>query len=160
MILKLTQQQIYQLRTSPFAVGILGKVVRLFPWDRSGCQVSVPIDYSTEERNHQLAEFFLRIDRIVDDPEARGWDLTVKDATVEEVEEFAEVVKAVCEGRLKLGQRMARGEFGLTHLSVTCHVPRSVILQIEHIYTRRFLSCHYYPPLPNDEGGIPAHIPQ
>ena len=67
----------------------------------------MPINYSTEKGNRQLTEFFLRFDRMADDPEARGWDPTVKEATVEEVEDFAEAVKVACEGRPKPERRKA-----------------------------------------------------
>ena len=104
-----TRQQAYQFRTSIFSVGIFGSVARLFRWDRTGCQVTVPIDYSTKDGNLQLVEFFLRIDRMADDPEGRGWDPTVKDATAKEIEDFAEAVKVVCEGRPGPERRKTRG---------------------------------------------------
>jgi len=103
-----TRQQAYQFRTSIFTVGIFGKVARLFRWDRTGCQVTAPIDYSTEKGNCHLTEFFLRLDRMADDPEARGWDPTVKDATPKEIEDFAEAVKATCEVRPEPERRSTR----------------------------------------------------
>jgi len=103
-----TRQQAYQFRTSIFTVGIFGKVARLFRWDRTGCKVTVPIDYSTEKGNCYLTEFFLRLDRMADDPEARGWDPTVKDATPKEVEDFTEAVKAACEVRPEPERRSTR----------------------------------------------------
>jgi hypothetical protein len=99
------QQQAHQFRTSILTVGIFGKIARLFRWDRAGCKVTVPIDYSTEKGNSQLTEFFLRFDRMADDPEARGWDPTVKEATTKEVEDFAKAVKVACEGRPKSERR-------------------------------------------------------
>ena len=92
-----TRQQTYQFRTSVFSVGVFGKVARLFRWDRAGCQVTEPIKYTTEEGNRQLSEFFVRFDRLADDPEARGWDPTVKDATAKEVDDFAEAVRTARE---------------------------------------------------------------
>jgi hypothetical protein len=102
------RQQAYQFRTSILTVGIFGNVARLFRWDRTGCKVTVPIDYSSREGNLQLTEFFLRLDRMADDPEARGWDPTVEDATEEEGEDFAEAVRMACEGRPKPKQRKTR----------------------------------------------------
>ena len=104
------RQQDHQFRTSMFAVGIFGKVARLFRCDRSGCQVTRGIDYSTEEGNRQLTEFFLRLDRMADDPEARGWDITVCDATEEEAENFSEAVQATLEGTLESGRMVTRGQ--------------------------------------------------
>ncbi|KAF9644698.1 hypothetical protein BDM02DRAFT_3149965, partial [Thelephora ganbajun] len=109
IVLYSTRQQAYQFRTSIFTVGIFGNIARLFRWDRTGCQVTVPVDYSTDKGNRQLTEFFLRLDLMADDPEARGWDPTVKDATAEEVKDFAEAVKTACEGRLEPERRKARG---------------------------------------------------
>jgi len=96
IILYSIRQRAYQFRTSTLSVGIFGKVARLFRWDNTGCNVSEPIDYSTEEGNCQLVEFFLRFDRMADDPEARGWDPTVSGATVEEVKAFAKAVEVAC----------------------------------------------------------------
>jgi len=104
-----TRQQAYQFRTSIFTVGIFGKVARLFRWDRTGCQVTLPIDYSTDRGNRRLTEFFLRLDRMADDPEARGWDPTVKDATAKEIEEFTEAVKTACNRQPEPEQRKTRG---------------------------------------------------
>ncbi|KAF9649051.1 hypothetical protein BDM02DRAFT_1981591 [Thelephora ganbajun] len=109
IVLHSIRQQTHQFRTSTLTVGIFGKVARFFRLDRTGCQVTAPIDYSTEEGNRQLTEFFLRLDRMADDPEARGWDLTVKSATSEEVKDFAEAVKLACEGRPEPEWRMIRG---------------------------------------------------
>jgi len=105
-----TRQQAYQFRTSIFNVGIFGRIARLFRWDRTGCQVTAPIDYSTEKGNRHLTEFFLRLDRMAGDPEVRGWDPTVKDATVEETEDFVEAVKAACEVRPEPERRSTRGQ--------------------------------------------------
>jgi hypothetical protein len=104
------RQQAYQFRTSILTVGIFGKVARLFRWDRTGCKVTAPIDYSTEEGNRQLTEFFLRLDRMADDPEARGWDPTVEDATKQEVKAFTRAVKAAREGGPKSERRNGDGE--------------------------------------------------
>ncbi|KAF9643904.1 hypothetical protein BDM02DRAFT_3263846 [Thelephora ganbajun] len=109
IVLYSTRQQAYQFRTSIFTVGIFGNAARLFRWDRTGCQVTVPVDFSTDKGNRQLTEFFLRLDLMADDPEARGWDPTVEDATAEEVKDFSEAVKMVCEGRPEPERRRAGG---------------------------------------------------
>jgi hypothetical protein len=109
ILFNLTRQHGHQFRTWTFVVGIFGKVARLFRCDRSGSQITAGIDYSTEEGNSQLTQFFLRLDQLTGDPEARGWDPTVDYATVEEAESFAQVVRTVCEGKPDLGRRMTRG---------------------------------------------------
>jgi hypothetical protein len=101
------RQQAYQFRTSILTVGIFGNVVRLFRWERTGCKVTVPIKYSTEEGNRQLTEFFLRLDRMADDPEARGWDPTVEEATKEEIKDFTKAVRTVCKRRPKSERKEA-----------------------------------------------------
>ena len=101
IVLYATQQQAYQFRSSIFSVGIFGTVARIFRWDRSGCQVTEPIDYSADKGNRQLAEFFLRLDRLADNPEARGWDPTIKVATANEVKDFMKAVQDVLETESK-----------------------------------------------------------
>lgn len=96
-----TRQQAYQFRTSLFNVGIFGKVARLFRWDRTGCQVTEPIEYSTKKGNRQLVEFFQRLDQLADKPEARGWDPTVEDAKTSEAEDFNNAVGAICRTRTR-----------------------------------------------------------
>ena len=103
-----TRQQAYQFRTSVLMVGIFGKIARFFRWDRAGSKVSVPIDYSKAEGNRHLTEFFTRFDLM--SPEARGWDLTVKDATEKEIEDFAVAVRKVCQGRPKPGKKAEGGD--------------------------------------------------
>lgn len=104
----LSRQLTCQFRTSAFAVGIFGKVARLFRCDRSGCQFTAGIHYSTERGNRQLAEFFLRLDRLADDPEVRGCDLSISDATKEEADCFSHVVKATREGKRAPVRRVTR----------------------------------------------------
>ena len=87
-------QQAYQFRTLTLTVGIFGRVARLFHWDRTGCLVTTPINYSMWEGNRQLTEFFLHFDQMVENPEAQRWDPTVTDATEGDVEEFNKAVKA------------------------------------------------------------------
>jgi hypothetical protein len=110
MALYSTQQQSYQFRTSILSVGIFGNVARLFRWDRAGCQVTRPIRYSTKKGNQQLTEFFLRLDRMADDPEARGWDPTVEDATAEDVKRFSEAIKRVLGGGPGPGRAITRAQ--------------------------------------------------
>lgn len=110
IVLYATLQQAYQFRTSIFSIGIFGKIARLFRWDRTGCQVTAPIEYSTDEGNCQLTEFFLRLDQMVDDPEGRGWDGTVKDATGKESSDFAAVISAEYERMTKPERRRTRGQ--------------------------------------------------
>lgn len=43
----------------------------------------MPIDYSKAKGNHQLTEFFLHLDQMAGDPEARGWDPTVKNVVID-----------------------------------------------------------------------------
>ena len=93
------RQRAYQFRTSTLTVGIFGKVARLFRWDNTGCSVTKPIDYSTTEGNRHLAGFFRRLNQMVNEPEARGWDPTVTDATQSEIRDFAEAVKVACVGQ-------------------------------------------------------------
>jgi len=115
IILYSIRQRAYQFRTSTLSVGIFGKVARLFRWDNTGCNVSEPIDYSTEEGNRQLVEFFLRFDRMVDDPEARGWDPTVCDATAAEVKAFAQAVEVASKEQHdpnRMRTRSQKGEVG------------------------------------------------
>ena len=59
--------------------------------DRAGCQVTEPIKYSTKG-NRQLTETSLRLDRLADDLEARGWDPIVKDATAKGADDFTVAV--------------------------------------------------------------------
>jgi hypothetical protein len=106
--------QYNQFRTYLFTVGIFGKAARLFRWDRSGCQVTEPIDYSADEGNRQLTEFFLRFDRMADDPEARGWDMTVKEATVLEANQFTEAVTVARERGFRPQRARTRALGGLT----------------------------------------------
>ena len=90
------RQRAHQFRTSTFTVGIFGEVARLIRWDNTGFRVTLPIDYSKKRGNRQLVEFFLRLDQMADDREARGWDQTVRDATPEEVVAFSEAVEVAC----------------------------------------------------------------
>ena len=110
IILYSTRQRAYQFRTSILTVGIFGKVARLMRLDNTGFKVTVPIDYSKEEGNCQLVEFFLRLDQMADDPEARGWDPTVRDATPVEVGYFSEAVEAVYEAPYAQQQTRTRGQ--------------------------------------------------
>lgn len=75
-----------------------------------GCQATAPIDYSTVDESHQLAGFFLRLDRMADVPEARGYDTSVRGATAKEVNNFAEAVKAASEGHFGPEGMRARGQ--------------------------------------------------
>jgi hypothetical protein len=96
MALYATRQQAYQFRTWIISVGIFGPVARLFRWDRSGCQVTGPIEYSSPEGNKKLTEFFLRLDRMAGDPEARGWDPNVQNPTAKEILNFDRAIKVAC----------------------------------------------------------------
>ena len=69
LVLYATRQQSYQFRTSIVSIGIFGKVARFFRWDRTGCLVTAPIDYSKPKGNKQLTEFFLRLDQMANDRE-------------------------------------------------------------------------------------------
>lgn len=121
IIFNLIRQQGNQFRNSIFTVGIFGEVARIIRWDRSGCRVTAEIHYSTEEGNRQLTEFFLRFDRMAGDPEARGWDPNVSDATAEEVKIFAQAVEAVCVERPKSGRMMTRTQKKKAEDSVAAH---------------------------------------
>ena len=109
-----TRQQAYQFRTSIISVGIFGKFAYFFRWDRSGCLVTAPIDYSTSKGNQQLTEFFLRLDRMANDREGRGWDQTVVDPTAKEIEKFNAAIQAVCGGEHQpqppIGRIRTRGQ--------------------------------------------------
>ena len=107
-----TRQQAYQFRTSIFTIGVFGGVARIFRWDRTGCQVTEPIRYSQDEGNRRLTEFFLRLDRMADDREARGWDPTVTDATTKEVQKFRKAVRAACNRQPAAKRRTPDGEAG------------------------------------------------
>jgi hypothetical protein len=96
-----TRQQAYQFRTWTISVGIFGPVARLFRWDRTGCQVTDPIKYTSSKGNEKLTEFFLRLDRMAGDPEARGWDPTVVDPAVEEIRDFDAALKVAFERPLQ-----------------------------------------------------------
>jgi hypothetical protein len=91
-----TRQQGYQFRTWIISVGIFGPVARLFRWDRTGCQVTDPIELSSPEGSMKLTEFFIRLDRMAGDREARGWDPTVQDPTGKEIRDFDLAIKAAC----------------------------------------------------------------
>ena len=104
----LSRQHALQFRTWTFAVGVFGKVARILRCDRSGILLTTAIDYSTEEGNRQLTEFFLRLDRMADGPEARGWDPTVDDATEEEADRLSELIKAFGQSTPDLGRRVTR----------------------------------------------------
>ena len=106
----LSRQQAYRFRVWTFAVGIFADAAFLFRYDRSGCQVSERIDYSTELGNRQLTAFFLRLDRMADDPEARGWDPTVSDPSKQEIKCFSDLVKSVCEGKPESERMVTRGK--------------------------------------------------
>lgn len=117
----LSQQHVNQFRTWIFSVSIFGKIARLFRYDRSGFQVTDGIDYSAEEGNRLLTEFFLRLDRMADDPEARGRDPTVSDATEEEVGTFSRVVKAICEPGPQPGRRTMHGQKKKAEIGLWVH---------------------------------------
>ena len=99
LVLYATRQQAYQFRTSIISVGIFGKIARFFRWDRTGCLVTEPIDYSSLEGNELLTEFFHRLDRLADDPESRGWDPTVEDPTPREVKLLDKAISEACKKR-------------------------------------------------------------
>ena len=98
LVLYATRQQSYQFRTWIISVGIFGNVARLFRWDRTGCLVTAPINYSSTQGNQQLTEFFLRLDLMANKPESRGWDTTVKNPTAWEINRFEAAIRMACKG--------------------------------------------------------------
>ena len=103
----------HQHRTHIFQLLVCGRHARFIFWDHSGAIVSDSFNYI--ENPDLMAEFFWRYNHMT--PQARGWDLSVQDATEDEAKIFKEEVELF----LKNMEDPDHPQRRLTHAADTLH---------------------------------------